>query len=51
MIKFKRKLPSNEYFQKQSVFGYYYYYMGIYATIEVVSSLSFLISEILCQMN
>jgi hypothetical protein len=51
MIQFKRKLPKNDYFQKQALFGYYFYYMGIFVTIQLITSISYLISDILCKVN
>lgn len=51
MINFKVKLPKNEYFQKQSVFGFYFYYMGAFVLTQVISSISFLVSDIVCKVN
>jgi hypothetical protein len=51
MINFKVKLPKNEYFQKQSVFGFYFYYMGAFVFTQIISSISFLVSDIVCKLN
>ena len=49
MHRFNSKIPKNEYFQKQAVFGYYYYYMGIYTFIQVAATTSHMISSIGCR--
>ena len=40
MYKFKQKIPKNSYFQNQAVFGYYYYYMGIFAFSQFLQSMA-----------
>lgn len=51
MVMFKKKIPKSSYFKKVSVFGYYYYYMGFFITIQLLSSIGYLLGNIACQLN
>lgn len=49
MYTFKTKVPKNAYFQKVSVFGFYYYYMGFFAIIQILSTVGYLVGNIACR--
>lgn len=51
MLKFRNKIPRNTYFLQQAVFGFYFYYMGIFCAIQCGTSLSFLVANILCRIE
>lgn len=51
MVMFKNKIPKSSYFKKVSVFGYYYYYMGFFIAIQLLSSTAYLLGSIACQLN
>ncbi len=51
MIAFRMKLPKNEFYKSQSLFGYYFYYMGVFAVTQIISSISYLVNDILCKVN
>ena len=49
MYSFRANIPQNEYFRKESIFGYYYYYMGIFSFIQIGITISYMISSISCR--
>ena len=49
MYGFRSNIPQNEYFRKESIFGYYYYYMGIFSIIQIAVTVSFMTSSISCR--
>lgn len=49
MLQFRAKIPRNDYFQKVAVFGYYYYYMGMFSLIQVATTISFMVGNIACR--
>jgi hypothetical protein len=48
---FKARVPKNSYFKKVSVFGYYFYYMGFFSIIQILSSTGYLLGNISCMLN
>lgn len=51
MGKFKSKIPKNSYFQKQSLFGFYFYYMGLFSSLQLLSTTSEIVGDIMCRFN
>ena len=49
MIQFKNKIPKNEYFKKVAVFGFYYYYMGIFTFVQVFATVAYMVGNIACR--
>lgn len=49
MYMFRAKVPKSSYFQKASVFGYYYYYMGLFSVIQALNTIGYLIGNISCR--
>jgi hypothetical protein len=49
MYVFGTKIPKNSYFKKVSVFGYYYYYMGLYSSIQLLTTVGYLTSFAACR--
>lgn len=49
MYMFQAKVPKNTYFKRASVFGYYYYYMGLFSAIQILGTISYLIGNIACR--
>lgn len=49
MWMFRAKIPRSTYFQKASVFGYYYYYMGLFSVIQIFNTIGYLIGNVACR--
>ena len=49
MIMFQSKIPKNSYFKKISVFGYYFYYMGIFSFIQIFNTVAYMVGNIACR--
>jgi hypothetical protein len=51
MYLFQAKIPKSSYFKRASHFGFYYYYMGIFSAIQILSTLGFLTGNIACRLG
>lgn len=49
MHSFQARVPRNTYFKQVAVFGYYYYYMGLFCAIQLLSSVGYLVGNIACR--
>lgn len=49
MYLFQAKIPKSSYFKRASLFGFYYYYMGIFSAVQILSTLGYLIGNIACR--
>lgn len=49
MYMFSSKVPKSSYFKRASIFGFYYYYMGFYSVVQILSTLGYLIGNIACR--
>ena len=51
MYCFKTKMPKNEFFANQTLFGYYFIYMGVFVLTQLINTISYLASDIMCKLN
>lgn len=49
MYLFQAKIPKSSYFKRASLFGFYYYYMGIFCAVQILSTLGYLTGNIACR--
>lgn len=49
--KFRTKIPSNSFFEKQSHFSYYYHYMIAFCVVEGINTFVYLVGNIGCGAN
>ncbi len=41
-------MPRNDFFAKQTLFKYYFVYMGVFVATQLINTISYLVSDILC---
>ena len=51
MYCFKTKMPKNEFFANQTLFVYYFIYMGVFVLTQLINTISYLASDIMCKLN
>ncbi len=44
-------MPRNDFFAKQTLFKYYFVYMGLFVATQLINTISYLVSDILCKLN
>ncbi len=44
-------MPRNDFFAKQTLFKYYFVYMGVFVATQLINTISYLASDIVCKLN